>query len=201
MSARSGFKIISRSEREHEYDSCDADEEFSRPSTYTTHEIKDVLWVEEHPDCLGAFWPHVGQDVFLVSVIYSTGDSFGRDAGYGLEHVAVFSSKEKAELCVKQIEAHAYLVNALESVRSHPQTLDQHISNLAIAPPLDKNGNWDFKKWQGKSSMAWFVNDLGEFEACYTPWIGYFEGIDSVEINTFKIKSEPKTKPRSKHPK
>lgn len=71
-----------------------------RGTTHTEWDIQGIALVDPkkhyYQDIAAAFEIEPGKVYFLVYVVYSTGDSFGRDNGAGIEYIGIYKSAEKA---------------------------------------------------------------------------------------------------------
>jgi len=132
---QTGFSVKSSSYSEESGDH--SDDEFSRGDTHTSHSVEGVVLAFDYPDCVGPFLALSRDEMYIVSVIYSTGDSFGYDHGRGLEHVAVFKTLEKANRYARQIEAYAALENSYNSFDK--KSLHKHIKEISLLPTNSAN--------------------------------------------------------------
>lgn len=97
-----GF-IVTMDERIEVTRSAVPDDSWDRGNTFTTWEFESCTQNSRHPDVLGHFneRPNDGQTLYLVSVIYNTGDSFGHDEAKSIEHIMVYEALTDAEEAVK----------------------------------------------------------------------------------------------------
>ena len=190
----SGFNVKSSSYgEEHDFER-EGDDEWSRADTSTSHSIEGIELCLSNPDCVGAFLAYPGDEVHLVSVVYSTGDSFGHDQGSGLEHIAVFFTKEKADRCRDQIEAYNNLQGQVSSSYADKNTLEKTLKAITLLPhdlkkinkksDTNKQSTWDIRSI---TNRLVFLNEADEPEEAYAPWYGYFEHLDYIEVSTFKV--------------
>jgi hypothetical protein len=85
---------------------ADYDDRWDRDDTFTTWKFESCTQNSRYPDVLGHFneHPNDGQTLYLVSVIYNTGGSFGRDEAGSIEHIMVYEALTDAEEAVKLLE-------------------------------------------------------------------------------------------------
>lgn len=86
--------------------SADYNDQWDRDDTYTSWTFESCTTAKTHPDVLGYFndHPNDGQELYLVSVIFNTGDSFGHEEAGSIEHILVYESLQDAKEAVKLIE-------------------------------------------------------------------------------------------------
>lgn len=190
------FKVQYNSYRS-ETSEVDPDDEWSRASTSTDYSINGISLVEEKDksfDCSGAFVPFVDSNletVYLVTVVYSTGDSFGNDKGYGIEFIKVFKTEEKAERCKKQIQANADLHNELSnSYRQNLNKIQVLMKEVHKCPTPKKDGNISIDKLYD----VYYQNERNETKKFHCPWNGYFESLDYIQVDSFDISLKNKSK-------
>lgn len=83
----------------------DPDNEWARPDTITTHDIKGIVRTP-NGELISELNLKEGDKAYLVYVLYSTGNSFGRDYSKYLSPIHLFDSVEKAAECIKDILEH-----------------------------------------------------------------------------------------------
>lgn len=85
----------------------DRDDEWDRDDTASDWTFRNVYIVDEKSnwDLVLPFDVKEGDDVWVVSAVYSTGDSFGRDDRACVEYIDGFLDKHKARACARAIEA------------------------------------------------------------------------------------------------
>lgn len=160
-----GYHVIDHSVSTTTRESSD-NGEWDRGDTETTHSIKGLTRArdDEYSNLAYNLELDSGDSAWLVFVIYSTGDSFGNDDGQCLMPIALFDSCEKAERCVVKIE---------------------------------KNEK-DYQTEKLKRSMdAWTVeyrDNCGIKRSFSAAWRGYFESLDSIEVEQVKVLSARQAK-------
>jgi len=80
------------------------DDKWDRADTYTSHDIRGFVINEKYNDLLLGFKLEKDIDYYLVYVVYSTGDSFGHDSGYGIEYIDMYKTYEEATKVQKALE-------------------------------------------------------------------------------------------------
>lgn len=82
----------------------DPEDRWDRASTSSSHSIEgfevDVKW----NDLTVSFEPDFNVPYFLLYAVYSTGDSFGHDAGANIEYFGLFEKYETAKLNEKRLK-------------------------------------------------------------------------------------------------
>ena len=145
---------------------------------YCTHDEREDVpygsWEKSHSHSVGStaiirataryggvpvdFEPKVGKTVYLVYMIWSSGDSFGRD-DQGSSEQLIYRTREDAE------KARAVLLEPLPKVETQ-QSWDEHVASHTVKVPLP-SGN-------------------GEQTFC-RPWFGHFESLDSIDIHELTV--------------
>jgi hypothetical protein len=128
----------------------DPNDSWDRASTSTDHSIVGFQAAPEkdnkYYDLVVPFEPLFEKDYFLLYAVYSTGDSFGRDDGQGIEFIGFYREEQVgiAQENQRKIETHLRSQNDSYSIKlKSPE-----------GKPFDQT----------------------------TPWVGYFESLDLVEI-------------------
>lgn len=182
------------------YDIPDEGDEYARPSTSTSYYITGAEMVIDHEsepfNCLCATRLYQGQEIFVLTAISSTGDSFGHDDGGSIDFLAVFTTEQRALKAQSQIQAHYDITQLLDRYRPHDafKTLLQKIPLLpnppSLVPDTGKkqnhfigNGKVGFDLSKFNLYSASFHNDAGEVEEVSTSWVGYFESLNSLDID------------------
>lgn len=91
--------------RTQETSTPDSDDKWDRADTSTSHDIKGFEISEKYFDLTIDFTPEYGIVYFLLYGVYSSGDSFGHDAGYGIEFLGLYEKHKTADLNLKRVEA------------------------------------------------------------------------------------------------
>lgn len=166
MSKIIGFDISMKEYITYDSSTYDPTDKWSRQSTDTKWSFSHAIVTYEYTDANLYLTDdeEIPGLLYLVSVIYNTGDSFGRDIGKQIEHLAVYVNYEDAlnlqKLVIEQDEAcKKYNRGRYGSNKSRTKFED----TLMIP-----NGNGT------------------ETKLAYIPWHGYFESLNSVEIYPFK---------------
>lgn len=157
------IKIDVRTEQWSNDDGDDSDDQYAHNGTYDEHhDISGLIPVEEgcYFDMVVPFDLVKGQDYFLVYGIYSTGDSFSNTSGK-LQLVDVYTTREKAERCVKSlVEHYAFYTNPPKKIRG--------------------------KNRQYNEYGVCIKDDMGVKYKFGVPWTGYFESLSGVEIKAIQ---------------
>ena len=122
---------------------------------------------------------------YLVSALYSTGDSFGCETG--IPHwIELFDSIEEATL----FESHLNTYDELKRLKNDyyssltPSKKKQKIGNLTfkLLEFFDTFDSADTENYDGYSSYVVYKGVTYHF-----PWGGYFENLESVSVDTLTI--------------
>ena len=138
----------------------DPDDPWSRSSTSQENYIEGIALLQgRYGDLYVPFKPVHDQDYYLVSVVYSTGDSFGTDDGQ-IEFVDLFQTLEKAEALVQLIEQ-----------------------------DYKQNPNFEHgKPYETKNRIAYKRDDDTEGFVHTSTWKGYFEHLTDVRVDLVRLK-------------
>lgn len=190
---------------EEQTSSYDPEDEWSRPSTHTSHDVTGAELVIDHNkepfSCLCASPLYPNQEIFVVTAIASTGDSFGHDSGRYIEFLAAFTSLEKAERAVRQVKAHYDINQAMDGYGHASDKFKTILTNMPLLPnplPLvektkkhnhsfigDGNQGFDMKKFE--QHTVEFQNDIDEVEKASAIWVGYFERLDDIRVERLTL--------------
>lgn len=101
------IKVLTRQETR-ETSTPNPNDEWDRADTETTWYIDGIEKVTAlgYKDVEVAFDVKEGQEYYLVSVIYSTGDSFGHDENHSIEHIGLYEHRTMAEENAQRIRDH-----------------------------------------------------------------------------------------------
>lgn len=135
-----GFKIETDSYRESYYRSPEQWGEWREEKVYDG--IRTISITENYPDVISYEDIVFGDYVFVVTVVYSSGDSFGRSTG-NYEHVYVTKDAQTAHKMSEAIE---------------------HMG-------------------RNRYSFEYILPCGTKFEL-YTPWVGYFETVERVRVES-----------------
>lgn len=118
---------------------CDRDSDWARPDTDTEWTVNGI-YQNKSGDLITDMDLQVGDTAFLVYVVSSSGDSFGRDRGKYLTPIHLFDNMEKAERAVREIYAH--------NAANDPNGPNQ-VSNTVIYTGNDGCPNSEYACWIG----------------------------------------------------
>ncbi len=93
----------------------------------------------------------IGDTIYLIYCVYSTGDSFGHASGGSYECIIAYKTLAKADAARKALD-------------SSSKNFDDCTVNL--------------------------VSESGKIVPYYRPWLGYFESLDRLIIESFTVSSE-----------
>jgi hypothetical protein len=119
---------------------------------------------DKFPDIVVPFKLELDKNYYLVYVIYNTGDSFHHHSGYSCNFIELFSDKNKAENLVKLIKQQN------KDYNDNQKNLGENAYSFSYKDELDNN----------------------KIISC--DWNGYFESIQSCEVQTMNLKLVKKNK-------
>jgi hypothetical protein len=102
---------------------------------------------------------------FLVSVVYTTGDSFNTTTGV-IEHVELYDDRKQAEATAETISKHNEIHNDAHKLGT---------KQLAILEEL-----------YGDSHFVKLKNSAGKVYKQHAPWRGYFESVEQVVMQVVR---------------
>ena len=101
-----------------------------------------------------------GEELYLLTVSYTTGNSFGRDPNTHHECIDVYRDQGEAA--------------------EQAKTIREHYSR---AKSVLKNRDMDYdERTQVKIKLG-----SGEDYVCHGPWLGYFERIEEIEVAPVRL--------------
>lgn len=148
---------------------CDPDDRWSGEDSDSSWSVNSVSIVEKYPDVTACFPVKPGDNVFILYVVYSTGDSFSRNKDGMLVFIDVFLSRAKADAAAKAIQQHAAWCT---NTRGYGLTPKQA------------------KELQKKYTDAYSVNivrENGSTLKVHASWNGYFESLSYVEAVNLEV--------------
>ena len=166
MSKIIGFVVTMDSHVTYDSSRFDSDDPYSRPDTHTEWGFGYAKTDSKYADALLYLNDdeEIPQQLYLVSVIYSTGDSFGNDFCECIEHLMVYKNYADALNCQKLVEE---------------QDAEYRKHNYRYSHGLNK------KKEKFVDTLMIPNGDGTEKELSCIPWHGYFESLNNVEIYQF----------------
>lgn len=123
---------------------------------------------DKFPDIVVPFKLDLNKNYYLVYVIHSTGDSFHHHSGYSCNFIELFHEKEKAEHLAKLIEEH------------------------------NKDYNQNRKDLGENAYSLKYKDQLDNEKILHCDWNGYFESIDSCEVQTLNLQLNKQNKVKYK---
>lgn len=149
----------------------------TRPDTHTSHYVRGIRLAKQEGyvdyDVVVDFEPQHGVPYHLVYAQYSTGDSFGHDRGRGFEIVGLYRSRDVADKIVADIKQYDRKERTLRY--GYDPLTHKSLSGKEIG------------KLQKELEDMFIIGDDGKREKLYTPWIGYFDSLDYVEVQDFTL--------------
>lgn len=141
-------------------------EQWDGDDTYTSHNIKGIELVGKsgYGDVMLGYKPEMGGTYYLLYVIYSTADSFHCDEG-----------------CINFVD----LYRTMEEAKENAKLLEKHYR-------LYEEGHFDRNKdWNARYSVQ-LKNHGGTEFTYHCPFVGYFERLSSIEVESVSLKSSLK---------
>ena len=108
------------------------------------------------------FQVKAGDVVYVVWAEWSTGNSFGRGHRNRTEVMEVFMDSSKALACADILE------------NGNMEKDEYGLIDTCDIIPIDK--------W-----TVTYKNELGKDVPCYRPWLGYFESLDGIYVETVVV--------------
>jgi hypothetical protein len=155
------IKVVDR-KTSHVTKERDPSDEGDRDSTDTDHNIVGIYESKDYGDVEVGFKLDKNKRYYLLYVNYDTGDSFGRDGGQ-ISFINLFENEEKANENRRRIEEH---------YKKFKDSRDYNVYG---------------EKLQESHYSVRLVAENGE-EYMYSPeWMGYFEDMNSVDVDAVKV--------------
>lgn len=182
----------------------DPDDQYSGEDTSTSHWVNGLKVVNDNTFDVGGSFSEAelkkaDNKVYMVNVIYSTGDSFSSNSGSGIEFVECFLTLEKAEKLVALIENHYSLVNKSNGKDEYMKFL----KNEGLLEKIEAHKDYNPEYFNSFYALPlYYLDEQDELKMISVPWGGYFESIDNVSVESLVAtpKSIPKeTKKRRLH--
>lgn len=140
-----------------------------RDDTRTTWTVDGIELVDQYPDVTACFPLETGDSVYLVYVVYSTGDSFGHDEDHSIAFIDVFKTEERAKLAARGIREHRDWYCSTRSSRMTPAEARKLRGKYASEHSVD------------------LVREDGTVHMVCASWNGYFESLSYVEVAHFAV--------------
>jgi len=166
------------------------DEDYGSWSKSSRNEFVKVEEVTEYPDVVTALDINKGDEVFVVWAEWSTGNSFGRAYNSQAEAVGIFKDETAADDFAKFLEATDDLDIFRMRSKTIPEILDQLGQNKKLTNFLERielivdAGSPD-------KIIEFTALDGQVFTFRYFAWVGYFDSLESVNVNFTKIENNP----------
>lgn len=144
-------------------------DEWDRDDTSSDWDVLGIQLVpddENYGDLYAKFPIKINTTYWLVYVVYSTGDSFGRDENGALEEIEIYEDETMAWDCAGEIKKHADMYSTFERTYGKPK----------VKRPKDFN-----------SYTLKVIGGNGKEMEVYAPWNGYFESLSYVEVRPVTI--------------
>lgn len=177
----------------------DPEDIYSGEDTITTHSIVSVdLTYEKNFDVSGDMNENELLDkIFLTYVIYSTGDSFSREEGAGIEYLECFITEEKATELAETIEIQNSIFKSMDSTSTDKKIKKyfQRLKDINIITELEAQETLNGKVFNEKkflkdlSSRLYFRTESGSIKFTSVPWSGYFEVLESVNVEHVRVEN------------
>jgi len=160
-----------------EQDEGDGEQYGRRGDTHTSWDIENIKrGTENDSDLALKFVPTPGEQLYLVWLSQSTGDSFGNDEGKYFVPVEVYRDRDLAEKAIAAIREHADFSSKLHHAHIFRLTKDEKKAFQERAKAHE-----DFK-------LTLIGGDGKPYDE-YTPWNGYFDSIYSIQICPFVLEN------------
>lgn len=163
-----GLKVMHEGFSE-ETSEVDPDDRWSRASTSTSWSVDGIALEKEYPDVTACFPVVKGDGVYLVYVVYSTGDTFGHDENSTIVFVDLFLDEKKADVAASTIREHSDAGSRLSEYRLTAKERQRLVG-----------------KYKDRFSVD-IVRENGKTMSVHAGWNGYFESLSYVEVAHFVV--------------
>lgn len=150
---------------------ADPEDSWSRDSTHTSWTVEAVEPEPKYPDVTACFPVPEGTTVYLLYLVYSTGDSFGHDEDGRIAFVDVWTTREKAEAAATIVREHADWYKGVNTRWS----------------PMTKEERLKYEKKFDNAYQVTVIRENGEPLQTYASWNGYFESVSYIEVASFVV--------------
>lgn len=184
---------------------ADPEEEYSGEDTQTSHWVNGLNVVEDNSFHVGGAFTkdelkNADNKVFLVNVIYSTGDSFSHQDSGSIEFVECFLDIGKAEDLIDNIQRHALIGNGYNtSKKDYRKEYIKYLEDNGIMEKIKADPNFKEKDFNDYLEYRlYYLDEQEQLKITSTPWVGYFESISSVTAESL-VADLKKNKPGFYH--
>jgi len=145
--------------------------EWDGDDTESSWSINKVSIVDQYPDVTACFEVSPDDVLYLVYLVYSTGDSFSTHTDDSITFIDIFKTETNAVNCAKTIRKHYEYHEMLNSFE---------VRRLSITKQRELA-----KKFNSYSVD--YIRENGETVSLHASWTGYFDRLSYVEIHPFTV--------------
>lgn len=168
-------------------DSHRSEEEFGEWSESYINMLSSVSITDHMPDIVTTLDVRAGDDVIVVWVEWSTGNSFGSAHCGSSEPIAVFKDYKSAAELESFLEASEYYDKIVSAWRITKYQAEKLISEVNQPHNVTYEFIPDEGTSHGKIKMYLHTSDGQSINFSYLPWTGYFDRLEHVNINETRI--------------
>lgn len=165
-----------------------SDEDYGSWSKSSRNEFVKVEEVTEYPDVVTTLDINKGDEAFVAWVEWSTGNSFGRAHNSQAEAIGIFKDEKAADDFAKFLEATDDLDIFKMRNKTIPEILDQLSKNKKLVDFLERI-ELIVDADSPEKTIKFTALDGQVFTFRYFAWVGYFDSLESVNVNFTKIEN------------
>jgi len=156
----------------------DETDRWSGEDTTSSWTVNGLVKTDDYPDLVPCFAVETGDAVYLVYLVYSTGDSFSHSENGCINFVDVFKTREKAEHVAQCIREHNSWYKGMHE-NWKPMTAEQR-KTLG-------------KKYNSEYTIE-LVREDGSINSESAGWNGYFDHLSYIEVTEFVVDANKRSR-------
>lgn len=156
----------------------DETDRWSGEDTTSSWTVNGLVLTTDYPDMIPCFPVQPDDDVYLVYLVHSTGDSFSHSENGCISFIDVYKTHEKAEQAAKCIREHNSWYKGVHENWT-PMTAKQR-KTLS-------------KKYKSEYTVDLFRED-GSINSEHASWNGYFDRLSYIEATGFVVDANKRSR-------
>jgi hypothetical protein len=158
----------------------DPDDRWSGEDTSSTWEVSGIVLraPKDYPDLVPCFLVEAGDEVHLVYLVYSTGDSFSHSEDGCISFIDVYKTREKAEHAAKCVREHHSWYRGMHDY---------------CVPMSAKQRKALGKKYKSEYTVD-LVREDGSINSEHAGWNGYFDRLSYIEVTEFVVDANKRSR-------
>lgn len=156
----------------------DTSQEYSGEDTTTSWSIGGLVLTDDYPDLVPSFPVKADDDVYLVYLVYSSGDSFSHNEDGRISFIDVYKTRDKADFAASCIREH----------NSWYKDMHEHWK-----PMTAKERKALSKKYKSEYSID-LVREDGSINPERAGWNGFFEQLSYIEVARFVVDANKRSR-------